>query len=401
MGESPLPRIKDFIHTVVPFDTLDEDHLTRVVSRMEIVYFPRGEAIIKAGDAPASYLYILKSGSVKVTLPNDAGAEMLIDLRGEGDCFGAVSLLQGAKALFDVTACEDVIALLLPAEHFRRLVETYPDFKRHFSFALARNIQASQRANPTPVSLFSHGQCLGLDAVLGRSLAAELMTSQVLTCAAQTSLRQAAQLMTKQRVSSIIVQDQQGLPLGILTDSDLRGRVLAEGLDPALPVSEAMSRPLHTIPAKAYAFEAMLAMIRQRVHHLAVIEGNRLVGVLSDHDLRVVTGAAPVGVLREVDKVASPDELELIHQRLDPALEMLLRLGGSAGYMLELATEFNDSLIAKVLELTQQEMEHEGLGRAPTELRLVGPGLGRPPRTGLAHLPDERPGLCGGIQAPS
>ncbi|MBI5524342.1 MAG: CBS domain-containing protein [Desulfarculus sp.] len=365
MGDFPLPRIKDFIHTVVPFDTLREEDLTRAVSRMEIAYFPRGEVIVRSGDAPAQFLHIIKSGSVKVTLTDDAGNEMLIDLRGEGDCFGAVSLLQGVKALFDVTAREDVIAFLLPGEYFRRLVETYPTFKRHFSFSLARNIQASRRANQAPGSLLTGGQSLGLDAILGRSLVSELMTTSVLACAPVTPVKAAARRMTKQRVGSIIVEDQNGLPLGIITDTDLRVRVLAGGLDADTPVTEVMSQPMRTIHTKAYAFEAMLEMIRHRVHHLGVTEGERLVGVISDHDLRVVTGAAPVGVVRDVDKISSVDELELIHQRLDPVLEMLLRLGGSAEYMLELATEFNDSLITKILELSELEMEHEGLGRAP------------------------------------
>ncbi len=365
MGDFPLPRIKDLIHTVVPFDTLSEEDLTRAVSRMEIAYFPRGEVIIRSGDAPAKFLHIIKSGSVKVTLPDDSGGELLIDLRGEGDCFGAVSLLQGAQALFDVTAREDVIAFLLPGEHFRHLVESQPAFKRHFSFSLARNIQASQRASQTPGPVLTGGQSLGLDAMLGRSQVSELMTAEVLTCTPLTTIQEAARRMTEARVGSIVVREETGLHLGILTDTDLRSRVLAKGLDPQAPVHEVMSRPPRTIDTKAYAFEAMMEMIRHRVHHLVVTEGERMVGVISDHDVRVITGSAPVGVMRDLDKIHSVDQLDLVHQNLDPVLEKLMRLGGSAEYMLELATEFNDRLTLKILELSELEMENQGLGRAP------------------------------------
>ncbi|MFH1034492.1 MAG: putative nucleotidyltransferase substrate binding domain-containing protein [Pseudomonadota bacterium] len=365
MGDFPLPRIRDLIHTVVPFDTLSEEDLTRAVSRMEIAYFPRGQVIIRAGDAPAKFLHIISSGSVKVTLPDDSGGELLIDLRGEGDCFGAVSLLQGAQALFEVTAREDVIAFLLPGEHFRQLVDSQPAFKRHFSFSLARNIQASRRTEPSVGSTFAGGQSLGLDAMLGRSQVSELMTSEVLCCPPLTTIQQAARLMTAARVGSIVVREETGLHLGILTDTDLRSRVLAEGLDTQAPVHEVMSRPPRSIDTKAYAFEAMLEMIRHRVHHLVVTEGERMVGVISDHDVRVITGSAPVGVMRDLDKIHSFDQLDLVHQNLDPVLEKLLRLGGSAEYMLELATEFNDRLTLKILELSELEMASQGLGRAP------------------------------------
>ncbi|MFH1057457.1 MAG: putative nucleotidyltransferase substrate binding domain-containing protein [Pseudomonadota bacterium] len=367
MGEFPLPRIKDFIRRVVPFDTLGEQELSAVVARMEIAYFPRNEVIIRAGGPPAADLAIIQSGSVKVALPDDTGGEILIDIRGEGDTFGAVSLLQGIQALFDVTAREDVIAFLLPAAYLKDLVERKPAFNRHFSFSLARNLQAVRR---TPAACFSAtggGEALGLDAQLARSQVGELMTTHLLTCPPDISVREAARLMTRRRVGSVVVAAAQGPCLGILTDTDLRARVLAGGADPEAPVSEVMSKPVRTIHPKAFAFEAMLEMIRHRIHHLVVSEGATPLGVVSDHDLRVVTGAAPVGVVRDLDKIHSVDELELVHHKLDPVLEMLLRLGGSAQYMLDLASEFNDRLAIKVLELTELEMADQDLGRAPVE----------------------------------
>jgi hypothetical protein len=154
MGDFPLPRIKDFIRRVTPFDTLGEEELGAVVAHMEIAYFPRGEVIIRAGGPPATDLAIIQSGSVKVTLPEMEGGEILVDIRGEGETFGAVSLLQGSQALFEVTAREDVIAFLLPAAKFRELVDRHPAFKRHFSFSLARNLQAVQR---NPATWFATG----------------------------------------------------------------------------------------------------------------------------------------------------------------------------------------------------------------------------------------------------
>ena len=69
--------------------------------------------IIQAGEAPSQNLYVIMNGSVRVTLPRPSGEELLIDVRGEGDTFGALSLLQGEQALFSVTAQEDLLAFML------------------------------------------------------------------------------------------------------------------------------------------------------------------------------------------------------------------------------------------------------------------------------------------------
>lgn len=83
MSDFPLPRIKDFLQSVVPFDTMEETELQRVVGLMDLAYFPRGEVIIRAGEEPSKHLYVIMNGSVRVTLPRPSGEELLIDVRGK------------------------------------------------------------------------------------------------------------------------------------------------------------------------------------------------------------------------------------------------------------------------------------------------------------------------------
>jgi len=365
MSDFPLPRIKEFVRTVIPFNTLNDKELGNIVSKMEIAFFPREAHIFYIGGPHATSLAIIKSGSVKITQPNDQNKEILVDLRGEGDTFGAVSLLQNNQVLFDITAREDLIIFLLPALIFKELYNNYSSFLCFFSFFLARNLRIIHCRSDNHRIQVSSSNFLGLETALKRSQVLELMTNNVLTCLPQTSIRTAACSMTNQQVGYIVVMEQTGEPVGIVTDTDLRVRALAVGMDPSAPVTEIMSRPIRSISSKVFAFEALLEMIRHRIHYLVVVEGERVVGVISDHDVRVVTGTAPIGIMRDLDKINSLKDLELVHYNLDPVLEMLLRLGGSAQYMLDLAAEFNDRLILKILELTTLEMEQQGLGRAP------------------------------------
>ncbi|MFH1058746.1 MAG: DUF294 nucleotidyltransferase-like domain-containing protein [Pseudomonadota bacterium] len=366
MAEAPFPRVQEFVRTVAPFDTLGEDELTAVVQEMEIAYHPRGQVVIRRGGEPSRFLYIIQAGSARVSLPQeDGGEDLLVDVRGEGETFGALSLLQGNQALFQVTAREDLICYLLPAAAFKDLVARRPAFERHFSFGLARNLEAVRRAAGRELPRVTGMDGVTLDAALMRSRVDEVMSRDALTCLAATPVKAAAHLMTVRQVGSIIVTDQSGHPIGVLTDHDLRSKVLALGRSADRPVHEFMSQPVHAIGPEAHAFEALLAMSRHGVHHLAVTSDERLVGVICDHDLQGLTGSSPVAVVRDIAKVESVDELVVVHQKIDRVLETLLRLGGSAATMLALVTEFNDRLTLKLLGLIEAEIENQGLGRPP------------------------------------
>ncbi|ADK84173.1 putative CBS domain and cyclic nucleotide-regulated nucleotidyltransferase [Desulfarculus baarsii DSM 2075] len=364
MDDFPWRRVLDFVRGVAPFDALGPDELGRVARSMEIAYFPRGRRIIAAGGAPAQALHIIQSGAAEQSLPaRDGRPPALIDLRGEGDVFGAASLLAGQSPLFDVVAREDMVCYLLPAEPFKALVADHAAFQRFFGSSLAHDLAAAASlGRATPVD----GLDLGLGAALSRSRVGEVMSRQALCGPPQTSLRQAARLMTERQVGSIIVADAAGQPIGILTDSDFRGRVMLSARHFDQPIADFMTSPVRTIAPNAYAFDALLTMSRHGLHHLAVVEGGRLVGVVSDRDLQALTGASPVALAREIDKAESVDELVGLHGRVDRVIERLLRLGGSARDMLELVTEFNDRLTHKLVQLCEADMEAQGLGPAPT-----------------------------------
>lgn len=382
MSGFPLIRILDFVAGVFPFETLDREELKRVVGRMELAYYPTGEDIIRSGEEPAENLYIIHHGSVKVTVTSESGQKSLIDIRGEGDMFGAVSIIHGIKALFTVTANEDLLTFLLPAAEFKHLVECHRIFQNHFQLSLAGNIRAYYDSSP------SHpGLIIGVDSVREmasqmRGRVAELMSPNVLTCAPGVPVRQAAVEMTSRGVGSIVVMNGSENPLGILTDTDLRARVLARGRSPDIPVSDVMSRPPVTISHQAFAFEAMLEMTRFGVHHLLVTHGDRMLGVISDHDIKVITGSTPVGLAREIEKVSSMEELARFPNRINRVLKSLMNLGSSAEYMMDLIGEFMDRIYIKLFELCERRMHDTGLGRAPAGFTWL--ALGRAGRREMA-----------------
>src|SRR5207249_12063846 len=94
--------------------------------------------------------------------------------------------------------------------------------------------------------------------------------------------------MTAHGASSIVVLDADGRPEGIVTDQDLRTRVIAAGRSPDEPVAAIMTAPLVTLSPEAFVYEALGEMARHGIHHLLIVEAGRLLGVLSADDLLVL-----------------------------------------------------------------------------------------------------------------
>lgn len=365
--ESPvaLPRVLEFLRSVPPFDGLDTKELTHLVSRMEIAFFPQGQRIVNKGDPVYKHLYIIEQGAAIISLVDDNGNELLVDVRGESDYFGASSILEGKPAMFDITAQQDLLTLMLPAEELRQLASRHPEIKRYYSFSLARTIRAVRQSKdiqwPQPI-----GQsAVSLNVSLIEKRVNDLMIKDVLTCAPDVSVRYAAQLMGRRHVSSIVVTGNGSHPLGILTDNDLRTKVVAAGISPDVAVVEIMNQPVCTIAPDTYAIDALLSMSQHGVRLLAVIENDRLVGVISEHDLQMEAGSSPVQVLREIQRTSSLDNLIGLRPKIDRVLEMLLHRGGPIKQLVALITELNDRLTLRILRLAEQQMEHDGFGGPP------------------------------------
>lgn len=104
-----------------------------------------------------------------------------------------------------------------------------------------------------------------------------------------TSIKDAANLMHKEEVSSVVVMEN-GVPLGIMTDSDLR-RIIAEGFDANLSLRDFLKnkpkklQSLVTVDIEESLNDALSKMLEHRIKHAVVLESGRPVGVVTIGDL--------------------------------------------------------------------------------------------------------------------
>ena len=344
-------EVKEFLQEVSPFQDLDEPTLSEIAAGVSVEVYPTGATILYQ-DGPASeYLRIIKKGSVKVFIKPGKGDKVTIDSRGEGDSFGFLSLLGGDKSRANVVATEDTTCYLISRNVIVRLLEAYPAFSEYFLASFLNKYLDKTYGEISKRSLLHDGG----DRLLFTTPVRELITKKVITASKDLSVKEAAEVMSKNSISSIVLVDSEGIPAGIVTDRDLRDKVIAKDRSVRDPIHTIMSRSLIKADAGDYCFEALLKMIRYNIHHLLVIENGRLKGVATNHDLMILQGTSPISIAREIESQQSIEGLAPVSVKINKIIGLLLKEGAKAGNISRIISEINDRLLRKVIEITEKQ----------------------------------------------
>ncbi len=164
--------------------------------------------------------------------------------------------------------------------------------------------------------------------------------------------------MQEARVGSVLIAAD---PPGIVTDRDLRSRVLAAGLGPETFVTQVMTRPLKTIDGDAPAFAALRFMLEENIHHLPVTEEGKIVGVISATDLLHLQSKNPIYLRGAIDSWAGLANAVNYSQEISSLVRALFDSGLSAIHISQIVSSLNDALVKRLVALSVAQ-----LGAAPT-----------------------------------
>lgn len=199
---------------------------------------------------------------------------------------------------------------------------------------------------------------------LGGTTVREVMHSPVASIPLDATCQEAAVLMRDLGVSSLIVEASPAP--GIVTDRDLRTRLVAEGLPPSTPVSEVATVPARTIDPGATVLAALLEMVGRGIHHLPVRDGEQVVGMLSSGDLHQLGARSPMGLRVAVDRATDVDAVAAVVAGLSSTVEQMLEGGTRPEAVARVVATFTDRVQARVLELAFAALEADGHGGVPS-----------------------------------
>lgn len=192
----------------------------------------------------------------------------------------------------------------------------------------------------------------------------------LVACELHTPVQTAAAIMARAKMSAILVRAPTGEPIGIVTDQDLRTRVLAEGRGGDLPVSAIMSAPLIRIPARALLFEAARLMQETGVKHLVVTdEAGAALGVLTGTEILHAQRHAVALMLGEIQVAVTPEALRDSRAKLPVFVKALLESGARVETVTRIMTTVSDAIAVRLLALAEAE-----LGPPPARYAFVALG---------------------------
>jgi CBS domain-containing protein len=326
-----MKDIAGFLGSHPPFDAIGADELARVAAVTELETFPAGERIFSQGTGPVEYLRVVRTGSVEIR--NDG---QVLDLLGPGELFGHASMLSGLPTGFEARAAEDTTCYRIPAAVIGPLLAR-PDFLRF----IARSIVEDQaKAGPE--------RALPPDPV--QRQVETLIRTPPLLCSADEPIREAAKRMTAEGASAVLVPA--GQTLGIVTDRDLRSRVVAAGVSAEAPVSAIMTAPAWTVRADALGGDVLLDMLDRGVHHVPVRSAaGEVLGVLDDGDLIAAEARKPFLLRRAIDLAGSATDLASAVAGLTPMVIALHDARVEAEQIAAIRSVVLDALTRRLVEL--------------------------------------------------
>jgi len=324
-----------YVRATPPFHALPAALFDEAVAALEIAFYPAGTWLVRAGGRPLDHLSVIRKGTVRLEREGQT-----VQVLEEGETFGYTSLIT-REATLDAVVEEDLLAYELPDADFQRL-RADPAFAGHFAVGLADRLEKA--LEHSPVVTFQPDLAQEVERLVRRP---------AVWIGADATVADAARLMRAEGISSVLVRAE---PPGIVTDRDFTGRVLADGLGPETPLARVLTRPLRTVPAEAPLHEAWAALLEAGVHHLPVVRGAEIVGVVTATDLLKSSAQGPMAVLRRVERLAGRASLPGYAGKVAEMAAGLLAGGLDAPAIAGLVARLDDALVGRLLAWAEADL---------------------------------------------
>lgn len=332
-----------FIQRHPPFDVLPLTALTRIAANIEVSYYKAGTPILTFGQQVDAW-YVIRSGAVEIYRRNGE----LYNRLSAGGYFGEFGLLRENSVRFPVTALEDTLAWLIPAPIFNELFRKYEEFADWVEVEDRTRLRQTVARTAEANSLMS-------------SRIETLIARPPVTLDGRATVGEAARKMSKEGVSSLLIvtPDAEGKAptlAGIVTDKDLRDRVIAAGLSFDTPIASIMTAKLTHVEHSQLVFEAMLTMMQQNIHHLPVLKNGRPTGVISQSDVIRYESQNSLFIISRIFHCNSAEELSALKNEVRACFSRIVREDANSQMIGRAMAVIGRSFTQRLLALAEAEL---------------------------------------------
>lgn len=324
--------VSRFLAETTPFDQLSDSQLSQLSAQINVFYCQAQGKVRIDSDR----LLIVRTGIFSLY----SDQQQLLTKLQSGDFYGYQQLLTGLVDNDTLLCEEDGLIYYLDANAFNQCRYQYKNIDIFFQRLFSRRLhQYRDQQQNTRFTL----------------KISDIIQQHKIAIAPEKSVQDAAKLMSDSRVSSLLVEEKDKL-VGIITDRDLRNRVLAEGLPASTQVGHVMTRQPHSIDRHAYLYEAVQQMSQHNIHHLPVLEHGVCCAMISATDIIRSQQDHPVYLIGEIHRQQSVAGLERCSQQI-AALAITLNKqqvpAHEAGHVI---TTITDALTQRLIYLAKQQL---------------------------------------------
>ena len=333
------------------FGLLPDDARQPLAAQWQARAFQPGELVLAESEMPQRLGWLL-GGGVELA---DADAGWRLALR-PGELFGAgVQTIDATDAVHAVATAASQV-LFIDGAVLAELAQAHPAL-----FMLLPGLAHAPRspraaAAPAPASN-----------IMTAPIASLIKRAPVQIDRAD-SILEASRRMAEAQVSSILLTQGDQL-FGLITDRDLRTRVLAAGVDPARPVADVATLAPLTLQKHQSIFDAMVLMARQDIHHLPVLDGNRVLGMVTANDLNQHQSTSAVHLTSDIYRQPDLAGLVACSLRVKDLQSSLAKAEINAWSTGHIITSVTDAFTVRLIQLAEQQ-----LGPAPIDYCWVAAG---------------------------
>ena len=350
-------RIYDFLKDYPPFSLISKETLTEISRKVEIQYFEKDQIIFDQNDTPHEHFYIVHEGAIRLYSFIEDRKHNL-DICDEGDLFGLRPLIMQESYLMGAAANEETILYGIPIELFKGIILNYPKVSQFLIASFATNTRdpftekhkGKLFANIPSVQKIQHSYAETQSATYSKN---------PITCTSDTTIKAACLTMTEHVINSIIIAED-NIPLGIITDKDIRTKIGTGLFSITDEVSKIMSSPVITFPEKLTVAEAQIALLKHKVSHICITKDgtnhSELVGILAEHDLNIIQANNPIILVREIKNAKDVETLKYIRSKASELIKGYLEQEIPIYFITKVISEINTAITKRIIRLSIKEI---------------------------------------------
>lgn len=344
---SLLVNLGDELQRHAPFNEMDVVHVREFVAASRQAYFAPGETVVSPQDGPVRELFFIRRGAV-------TGKRGLSDVSGgafqyeAGDLFPISAVLAQRAPTTSYSATEDTFVLAVPVEAMQALAERSPVFGDFLNRRILKFLELSRAALQVAYSSQALAE-QSLETPLSRL--GQTGQKPPVTCQPETPLREALSTMQAQRIGSMLVVDASQRLLGILTRSDVLGRVTLAEVPLDAPIAQVMVSPVHSLRHDQTAQDAALLMSAQGIRHVPVTREGQVIGMVSERDLFALQRLSLKQVSSSIRNAPDVDTLRVVAHDIRRFARTLLGQGVHAQQLTALISHLNDVLASRLVDI--------------------------------------------------